>query len=1105
MSDYIELHARSAFSFLEGGSVPEELIAAGMELNMPAMALLDRDGVYGSPRFHMAGKKNGIKAHIGAEISVQSPKSKVQSPKSIYSIPVLVYNRLGYQNLCRLITLMKLRVPKHAKPGECVVTPEELAAHAQGLICLTGGFDGPLAKSIESHDARNTKELQVTTDWLVDIFGRRNVYAELQRHFDREEEARNQIVVEVARSNHLPLLATNGVCHAVASRREVSDVFTCIRNHVRLETAGRLLARNSERYLKSAATMEKLFADLPEAIANTTELSSRLEFTLEDLGYEFPKYPVPPGETMTSFLRKRTEEGARLRYTGERGSPSYEKARPQVERELALIEKLKLEGYFLIVWDIVQFCRREGILIQGRGSAANSAVCYSLGITAVDPIGMELLFERFLSEERGEWPDIDLDLPSGDQREKTIQYVYERYGKLGAAMTANVITYRGRSAAREVGKVLDFDDDTLSRLSGLVHKWEWKDPKDSTERQFRDAGLDLRNPRIKKFFQLYQMVQDLPRHLGQHSGGMVICQGQLDSVVPLEPASMPGRVVVQWDKEDCADLGLIKVDLLGLGMMAVLEESIKLIRESYHEKVDLAHLPADDPAVYSALQKADTIGMFQVESRAQMSCLPRLHPTKFYDIVVQVAIIRPGPIVGNMVHPYLKRRQGKEPVKYAHPNLETALKRTLGVPLFQEQLLKMAMECASFSGGEAEELRRAFGFKRSEARMKEIEVKLRRGLQNNRITGKTQDEIVQAISSFALYGFPESHAASFALIAYASAYLKCNYLAAFTAAILNNQPMGFYQPFTLIKDAQRHGLKVLPIDVTRSEWLCTIEEEDFGFRISDCRFPVSKGAPELSINPQSEIRNPKSSLVLRLGLKYVKGLNQKSGEAIVRERTLRAFSGIDDLRNRVPELNKNELRKLAAVGSLNFIQDTKQNKKSDSMKVNRRDALWQVERVVRSAGELYEDLLEQDGNSPLIPMTIPERLNADFQGTGLTIGKHPVGYHRAELNKLGALRAIDIGQLRNGNSVRVAGWVIVRQRPGTAKGFMFLTLEDETGVTNIIVTPQLFDRYRLVLVDQPFLMIDGALQNQDNVVSVKAKHIRSLSFQIPAAPSHDFH
>ena len=825
MSNYIELHTRSAFSFLEGASVPEDLIAAGLELNMPAMALLDRDGVYGVPRFHMAAKKNGIKAHIGAEISVQSPTLKVHGSKTIYSIPVLAHSRKGYQNLCRLITLMKMRVPKHAKPGECVVTSEELATHADGLVCLTGSFDGPIAKSINPEDSRNTTEALRTAEWLLDVFGKGNVYAELQRHYDREEEARNQLMIEIARTLHLPLLATNGVCHAIPARREVSDVFTCLRNHVRLETAGRLLARNSERYLKSTAAMEQLFADLPEAIANTSELSSRLEFTLEDLGYEFPKYPVPPGETMTSFLRRRTEEGARGRYTGERGAPSYEQACPQLERELTLIEKLKLEGYFLIVWDIVEFCRREGILIQGRGSAANSAVCYALGITAVDPIGMDLLFERFLSEERGEWPDIDLDLPSGDQRERAIQYVYERYGKLGAAMTANVITYRGRSAAREVGKVLDFDDDTLSRLSGLVHTWEWKDPKDSTERQFRDAGLDLRQARIRKFFQLYQMVQDLPRHLGQHSGGMVICQGQLDSVVPLEPASMPGRVVVQWDKEDCADLGLIKVDLLGLGMMAVLEETIKLIRESYHEEVDLAHLPPDDPAVYSALQKADTIGMFQVESRAQMSCLPRLHPQKFYDIVVQVAIIRPGPIVGNMVHPYLKRRQGREPVTYAHPALEHALKRTLGVPLFQEQLLKMAMECASFSGGEAEELRRAFGFKRSEKRMKEIEVKLRRGLQNNGITGKTQEEIVLAISSFALYGFPESHAASFALIAYASAYLKCNYLAAFTAAILNNQPMGFYQPFTLIKDAQRHGLKVLPIDVTRSDWFCTIEEE----------------------------------------------------------------------------------------------------------------------------------------------------------------------------------------------------------------------------------------------------------------------------------------
>jgi len=628
------------------------------------------------------------------------------------------------------------------------------------------------------------------------------------------------------------------------------------------------------------------------------------------------------------------------------------------------------------------------------------------------------------------------------------------------------------------------------------------------------------------------MVQDLPRHLGQHSGGMVICQGQLDSVVPLEPATMPGRVVVQWDKEDCADLGLIKVDLLGLGMMAVLEDSIKLIRDSYEEEVDLAHLPPDDKAVYSALQKADTIGMFQVESRAQMSCLPRLRPQKFYDIVVQVAIIRPGPIVGNMVHPYLKRRQGREAVNYPHPLLEPVLKRTLGVPLFQEQLLKMAMICADFSGGEAEELRRAFGFKRSEARMKEIEIKLRRGMQRNGLSGKAQDEIVQAITSFALYGFPESHAASFALIAYASAYLKCNYPAAFTAAILNNQPMGFYQPFTLIKDAQRHGLKILAIDITRSDWLCTIEREEEGrWRDGetakhehtepyvDCQmasglFPVS---PRLSVSPSSP------PLVLRLGLRYVKGLSEQSGQAIVRERATGPFAGIDDLRNRVPELRKDELRKLAAVGALNFIQASQSstpkvqtlmpNQKElnaepsvlETKGTNRRDALWQVERVARSAGSLYEGLLENDGNSPLLPMTLPERMDADFRGTGLTIGKHPVAYHRAELTKLGALRALDVGKLRNGSLVRIAGWVIVRQRPGTAKGFVFLTLEDETGVSNVIITPQIFDQNRLVLVDHPFLLIEGTLQNQDNVVSVKAKYVQPLSFKVAAAPSHDFH
>jgi DNA polymerase III alpha subunit len=901
--------------------------------------------------------------------------------------------------------------------------------------------------------------------------------------------------------------------------------------------------------------MNQLFADLPEAIAHTVELSSRLAFTLKDLGYEFPKYPVPPGETMTSFLRARTFEGARRRY-GRNGQ--FARAEKQIEHELKLIEKLKLEGYFLIVWDIVEFCKRQNILIQGRGSAANSAVCYSLGITAVDPVGMELLFERFLSEERGEWPDIDLDLPSGDQRERAIQYVYERYGKLGAAMTANVITYRGRSAAREVGKVLGFDEETLGRLSGLVHTWEWKDPKDTTERQFKDAGLDLGDRRIKKFFQLYQCVQDLPRHLGQHSGGMVICQGQLNSVVPLEPAAMPGRVVVQWDKEDCADLGIIKVDLLGLGMMAVIEETIEIIRDDYREEVDLAHLPQDDPAVYSALQQADTIGMFQIESRAQMSCLPRLRPQRFYDIVVQVAIIRPGPIVGNMVNPYLERRLGRAPVKYAHPDLEPVLKRTLGVPLFQEQLLKMAMTCADFSGGEAEELRRAMGFKRSEQRMKEIEKKLRRGMTRKGISAKVQEEIVEQIASFALYGFPESHAASFALIAYASAYLKCHYLAAFTAATLNNQPMGFYQPFTIIKDAQRHGLKVLPVDVMKSNWECTMEggseqksrgqkaegtkqkaesingtncqsrrdaifidngdDKSHGAPLGAEESFCSYGASESFINSRSINISPlcgderANVPALRLGLLCVKGLREDAGRAIVRAREARSFTSIDDLHQRVPELRKDELRKLAAVGALNRIEPgyagvppaAEQEQARRLRTQNRRDALWQVERVARDAGPLYESL-EETGGSPLRAMGLNERLNADLRGTGITIGRHPMAHQRAWLDTMKVTPAGQLKSLRNGMWVKVAGWVIVRQRPGTAKGFVFLSMEDETGISNIIVTPQLFETNRLALVNYPFLLIEGVLQHQDNVVSVKARKIEPLQMKVADVGSHDFH
>ncbi len=611
--------------------------------------------------------------------------------KSLSVFPSLCPLALAYQNLCRLITKMKLR----AKKGEGTVHEEELREHAAGLICLTGGDDGPLAIALAQS---GKEEAQRSIEHLTEVFGRDNVYVELQRHFHREQEARNRVAIEIARSLRLPLLATNGVCYATARERELCDVFTAIRNHRTLATAGRLLARNSERHLKSPQEMQQLFADLPEAIANTVELSSRFEFALSDLGYEFPKYPVPEGETMMSFLRERSWEGFQQRY-GRAASDLKNRARHQIERELSLIQKLNLAGYFLIVWDLVRYCREQNILVQGRGSAANSAVCYSLGITAVDPVGMELLFERFLSEERGEWPDIDLDLPSGDQRERVIQYLYQRYGERGAAMTANVITYRSRMASREIGKALGFDPETLDKVSAAVSTWEYRDANDTLDHRFRDAGLDLNHPRLRKYFELCEAVQDLPRHLGQHSGGMVICQGQLDSVVPLEPASMPGRVVVQWDKEDCNDLGIIKVDLLGLGMMAVLEDSLELIRNHYGEEVDLAHLPPDDPTVYSTLQKADTIGMFQIESRAQMSCLPRLRPQRFYDIVVQVAIIRPGPIVGQMVNPYLQRRMGRESVNYLHPSLEPVLTRTLGRPALSGTVVAHGDDCRRIQRG----------------------------------------------------------------------------------------------------------------------------------------------------------------------------------------------------------------------------------------------------------------------------------------------------------------------------------------------------------------------------------------------------------------------
>ncbi len=1131
---YVELRTASAFSFLEAASLPETLVDEAARFGYPAIALLDRDGVYGAPRFHRAATAAGIKAIIGAELTIAPPslaasarasaRQALSPPPSALRIPVLVESADGYRNLCRLVTRMKMRAPK----GEGALTVEELDGQTGGLIALAG-------RELLGFEKFGVGGL---IDPLVGVFGRDRVYVELQRHLLRDEEADNRTLADIADAFHVPIVATNGVRFADPRDRPLFDVLTCIHHKTSLAQAGRKLARNAERYLKPPAEMARLFRDWPAALASTEALAERLEYTMADLGYRFPDYPVPPGETHTSFLRKLTDLGARDRYR-----PYHDKARTQIARELDLIERLDLAGYFLIVWDIVNFCRHNDILVQGRGSAANSAVCYSLGITAVDPVGMDLLFERFLSEERGEWPDIDLDLPSGDRRERVIQHVYEKYGRLGAAMTANVITYRGKSAAREVGKTLGIDAVQVDRLAKVMNQFEFVDPADTLRKRMIDAGCDLDHPTFRWFAELWTRMLDLPRHLGQHSGGMVICQGQLDSVVPLENASMPGRVVLQWDKDDCSDMGLVKVDLLGLGMMAVLQDAITLVNQpglqpgagSSAPVVDLAHLPPDDPAIYKMLQEADTIGIFQVESRAQMATLPRLHPERFYDLVVEVAIIRPGPIVGNMVHPYLNRRAGREDVTYAHPSLEPILQRTLGVPLFQEQLLRMAMVTAGFTGGQAEDLRRALGFKRSEKRMKQVEIKLREGMARNGITGDTAEQIISSITAFALYGFPESHAASFALLAYASAYLKVHFPAAFYTALLNNQPMGFYHPATLVKDAQRRGVRFSGVDVQHSDWNCRVDvdgtvrlglryvsglREEIGLAIERATRPGARrqepGAGFSDVCPKCGCDDKSMLETVKAGSYFCNNCAHdwthppslaESARASARQaheltNQLRLpvdppqrFKSVDDLVSRTG-IRREELQTLADIGAF------------ASFGYERREALWQVEKAIRPAGELFsrpEAGSPEPEVSPLPPMTSDERLTADYAGTHLTIGPHPMAMRRSELAMRGVLRAVDLPRARNGRRIRIAGSVITRQRPGTAKGFVFLTLEDETGIANIIVRPDLFDRDRLTILEQPFLLVDGILQNQDGVTSVKAERLHALAGAAIEIDSHDFH
>lgn len=1064
MEGYAELHARSAFNFLRGALPPKAMIREMREAGIRRAAIPDRNGFYGAPEFQFGAEELGFEAIVSTELTLARGLShEWMEGDYLGHLPLLVENRTGYRNLCQLLTCMHLRWRKCSGPlpGQSGAYPaaelSELAAHSEGLFALTGDSEGPLAQAWQAGGA---KPMELALDALCAVFPKDRIYVEIQRHFLRSERHYNRALVELAAKKGLKLIATNGPAYASHTGRTVLDIFTCLRYHTTLDQAGRLLEANDQKRVKGVADMRALFADLPQAIENTVRLAERLPFRLRDLGYQFPSFPVPEGESMDSFLRKLTLFGAQNRY----GTISR-KVRRQLEHELAIIDKLGFAGYFLIVWDITNYCTERGILCQGRGSAANSAVCYSLGITAIDPIAGGLLFERFLSEGREGWPDIDIDLPSGEKREEVIQEVYQRYGKHSAAMTANVNHYRGRSSMREIGKVLGLPLDVVDRFNALFARGDYPHTLAMAD-QISQAGIEWENPRHRAALKAFNAVTGLPRNLGQHSGGMVICNDALNHFVPLENASMEGRVVLQWNKDACEDLGMVKIDLLGLGMMAVMQECIELTYQR-GRGVDLARIDKEDTKTYDLLCRAETIGVFQVESRAQMATLPRMKPRCFYDLAIEVAIIRPGPIAGELANPYLNRRNGIEAVTYVDERLRPILERTLGIPMFQEQVLKMGIVMAGLDASESEQLRRALGFSRDEARVKKAKDTLHKRLAENGITGEKANWLVNTIDSFALYGFPESHAISFALIAYSSAWMKVHRTEEFFCALLNNQPMGFYGPATLIQDARRYGLRFLPPDVTCSDWDCTIEEHNH-------------------------------SSYVRIGLKMIKALSANNVARMLAARSQKDFASLREFRLRT-KFKKDELRVLAAAGALN------------AMVESRRQALWEVEQPLELDLFSVADLQAHSGQGktldeiPLQEMTDWERLCADFATTTITIGAHPMAQIRSQLGRK-YKSAADLRSVKDGQMVDVAGAVICRQRPGTAKGVFFLSLEDETGIVNCVLWPTLFERNRLLVAQEPYIAARGKVQKSQGTIHVIARKVKRLEIaDAPASASHDFH
>ncbi len=1047
---FVPLWCKSNFSFLEGASHPEELVQAARELGLPALALTDRDGVYGAARAHVAARESGVRLIIGSQITVDEahPVREAAACGAVSRIVLLAQDRGGYANLCRLISRGRLRSPK----GSSSVGWKEVAEHSCGLIALWsplwGGCGDPAAL-------------------LREAFGDR-LYVPVSRHrLAGESEAEERLAAAAARLG-APLVAAPQVLYHTPGRRRLQDVLTAIRCGVSLEAAGTRLQPNDRYALLAPVEAAALYRDLPDALARTAEIAGRCRFSLAEIVYRYPAERLPDGVSSYEWLRELTFRGARGRYGGT--VPADVGA--QLERELALINELDYCGYFLTMWDIVEICRSRGILCQGRGSAANSAVCYCLGITAIDPVRMDLLFERFLSRERAEPPDIDLDIEHR-RREEVIQHVYAKYGRDHAAMVANVVRYRPRSAVREVGKALGFPATTLDRLARML---SWRDG-DITD-ALVEAGLDPEARASSLLIDLVREICDFPRHLSIHPGGFLLGAEPVTDLVPVENATMADRTVIQWDKYDVEALGLFKVDLLGLGALSQLDYAFRLLKRHRGVELSMATIPADDPEVFAMASRADTVGVFQIESRAQMAMLPRLRPRSFYDLVIEVSIVRPGPITGGMVHPYLRRRAGEEPVEYPHPSLEPVLRKTLGVPLFQEQVMKLAVVAADYTPGEADQLRRDMAAWRRSGRIEGHGERIVSRMMRKGIAREFAERVFDQIRGFGEYGFPESHAASFALIAYCTAWLRCHYPAEFTCALLNAWPMGFYAPATIVEDARRHGLEVRPVDVLASDWECTLEPEGAG---------AAAAAP-----------SPASRFAVRMGLRYVKGLGEGDWKRIEAARrpgvpSLAAFaaaSGLDEA----------ALEALAAAGAL------------ASLGVERRDALWSVAGAGRRRAAAADGGVELGLGDPEIApdlegLTSYEEISWDYGASGHSTRGHPLEPYRSELAARGLPDAAALSAAPDGSRASYAGLVICRQRPGTAGGVVFMTLEDESGFVNLVVWEKVFNVHRKVILTSWVLGVTGKIQSRDGTVHliVESCWKPELSSAPARISSRDFH